>query len=531
MNYSYNSRKKSKAIIILSVIAGLAIIGTSIGVSVSLLVKSDFFNQDASNPTAQNNNQNKEGSTTNTNNDAKQDDSTKVEPKDDKPSEEPSTPSKPTEEEQEEDKPVTPDKPSSDDTVLNGIYTTTDKHYSMDELKEGGYINFNYTTGKFVGYPSQLETLDPFTFYIPEGITYIDSNSFKNCSKITKIFFPKTLETIKGNAFHKCANLVEAKLPENINKIEDSAFNYCESLKSIYVPAKYTDFNPNALRYLKSVEEIKVSEDNPRYDSRARCNAVKKKSDDSLIFGCKNTTYPTTVTSIATEAFYACKANFSFILPSSINSIGTNAFFGSGVNKVVIDRVDVSFGNNVFSECYSLTSASIPDEMTNIPYGLFNRCENLAECNFPSSAVVVGELAFNQCKLLFNYDFLVPKSLKRIEAHAFAGTALTSFKFHDSYGNANYNVNYVGVAAFKDCPNLAGYIFLSDKITEVGSAAFSGCSKVTDIWVFDSVSTIGANAFECSKSVKITYVGTKEDFDKIYNNPYKNDSRVHYQQA
>ena len=522
--------------IIISSIAGVSLIALSIIIS-SAIIKGISNNSTESNTTDIDVVSNNDGQSSD------KSDTQSPQPSTPTPTPTPSVDPKPEPEPEPEIEPVTPEDPGDKEDEQGGdegdsteeptekykdagIYTL-EKFFSMEELKNFGYINY-YADGKLTCSPSKLNELDSFVFKIPEGIILIDTNAFKNCTKISKVIFPSTLTTIYSSAFYGCKNLFEANLSENITRIDDGAFDYCESLRSINVPKNYTNFNFEAFRFLNSIETITVEEGHQKYDSRNNCNAIIESGTNTLAYGCKNTTYPSDVDKIGNRAFYSCKGNFNFVLPNQINSIGEEAFMASGVQNVEINRNDVSFGKNVFYECFSLTKASIPDTWEYLPYGLFNRCTNLAECNLPSKVVEYGDYVFNNCEKLFNFEFLIPNTVKTIGIGAFSKTRITKLKFHDSYGPRKYGVKVETIRneAFKDCTNIEGGVYLSDVLLEIGINAFYNCPKISEFLVYEAVKGIGSGAFGNSSSVEIRYTGSKEQFNKIKNNPYTNDERV-----
>ena len=88
------------------------------------------------------------------------------------------------------------------------------------------------------------------------------------------------------------------------------------------------------------------------YDSRDNCNAIIETASNTIIVGCKATTIPQSITSIADSAFYKCSELTSISIPNSIVSIGSSAFMEcSGLNDVSVEVTDpsvISMGDDVF---------------------------------------------------------------------------------------------------------------------------------------------------------------------------------------
>lgn len=103
-----------------------------------------------------------------------------------------------------------------------------------------------------------------------------------------------------------------------------------------------------ATRDYNSLSKITVDADNPFYDSRNACNGIIETASNTLIFGCKNTN-----------------------IPSSVTSIGEGAFAFSDLSSVTIPNSVTTIGNAAFYGCSNLTSITIPEFVTSIGSGAF----------------------------------------------------------------------------------------------------------------------------------------------------------------
>ena len=139
-----------------------------------------------------------------------------------------------------------------------------------------------------------------------------------------------------------------------------------------------------AIDYLQhaSLTTIVVDEGNPKYDSRDGCNAIIETATNTLVYGCKSSSIPSSVTSIGAYAFRETTLT-SIVIPSSVTSIGGYAFYGcSALTSVVIPSSVTSIGSYAFSGCSGLTSVVIPSSVTSIGKSTFYSCPNLANLCF-----------------------------------------------------------------------------------------------------------------------------------------------------
>ncbi|MBQ3753968.1 MAG: leucine-rich repeat protein [Prevotella sp.] len=132
-----------------------------------------------------------------------------------------------------------------------------------------------------------------------------------------------------------------------------------------------------------SLTTIVVDEGNPKYDSRDGCNAIIETATNTLVYGCKSSSIPSSVTSIGNDAFSYCSGLTSVVIPSSVTSIGEGTFFGcSGLTSIVIPSSVTSIGVSAFNGCSGLTSVVIPSSVTSIGISTFYSCPNLANLCF-----------------------------------------------------------------------------------------------------------------------------------------------------
>ena len=232
---------------------------------------------------------------------------------------------------------------------------------------------------------------------IPSSVTNIGSFAFSSCRGLTSVKIPSSVNNIWDGAFFDCDGLTSINIPSSVNNIWDYTFSSCSSLTSIEIPSSVTYIGSFAFEGsgLTSIEipynvisiaqlafsgcngltSIVVDPRNHYYDSRNNCNAIIETITNKLIAGCKNTTIPSSVTSIGGSAFYNCRGLTSIVIPSSVTYISGDAFWDcSGLKSIT------SYITDVF-ETEELTFLYCGNATLYVPSGLVSTYQSTADWN------------------------------------------------------------------------------------------------------------------------------------------------------
>lgn len=169
------------------------------------------------------------------------------------------------------------------------------------------------------------------------------------------------------------------------------------------------------------------------------------------------------------------------VLPSTVSD-GHNNYSVIGINS------------SAFGFCQKLTSISLPNTVSLIPFCAFESCRQLTTVVIPESVTYIGEDAFHDCSALTNLS--IPNS-----------------------------VTYIGKSAFSSCNSLQSLSF-PESIRTIDRGAFQTCQKLKYITLPNSIVTLGVHAFWQCENIKHIYYLAPEpivaDRDCFSDNTYAN---------
>ena len=367
---------------------------------------------------------------------------------------------------------------------------------------------------------SYCETLTEIT--IPDSVTHIGDEVFTDCYCLANITIPNSITHIGNKAFLSCNNLTSITIPDSVTYIGDKAFFYCVALTEITIPDSVTHIGKHAFEGCRGMTVIRVSGNNPIFDSRENCNAIIETASNTLLVGCKNTIIPDSISRIGDYAFYSCEALTEIAIPDSVKQIGDFAFYGcKDLNSITIPRFATHIGSHAFSGCKALAEISLPDSISHIGDNAFYPCNAISVIHMPARCYDRYKLLLPGFESIFQVceqkESAVTRVSTKVTVEDKANGVIDEFgalyspdgkRLLKGVNTASYCIKpgtqVICDKAFMNCTGLVS-VTIPNSVTHFGDEVFFSCSSLTRIIIPDSVIYIGVGAFSfCDALTRIS---------------------------
>ena len=388
-------------------------------------------------------------------------------------------------------------------------------------------------------------TLTKITEEDLEGVTKLTAYCVENQHQLKEIIIPDMVEEFETQCISGCENLTTIKLP----------FVGLAKEK----PLPFSDFVDDwALGEL----EIELTSATKLTNTFEGCSIKKVKLNSGITLiplDCfTNSTItevvlPDTLTTIDDNAFDSCSNLQKIELPEGIIEVRDSSFLGAGLSTIYIPSSVSFLGDNAFSQCENLKEADLSQtSLEDIPFCCFmdsslehiqwpKYCARIYEHAFqgtnitaleiPETITEIWDMAFADCVNL--KTVVVSENVTNLEPDAFIRTQIATLTCPGRYlscfpsshlesvtitsgeinGNLRnktkltsielQNIEAIPSSFATGCTKLANVI-LPDTLTSIGSEAFYGCENIKNLTIPNSTEVIESYAFDKTKIRSLT---------------------------
>ena len=316
---------------------------------------------------------------------------------------------------------------SAHDFEVNGVY-----YNIVSNSDRTAAVTFQGSESGHSGYEGVVTIPETVEFHGTKyTVTTIGLNAFSVCRGLKSVIMPNTITNISSNAFLKCSGLTTVTIPYSVVTIGSDAFADCFNIDSIAVDVR-----------------------NRYYESRGGCNAIIRKSDNTLVLGCKRTVIPAHVKTIGYGAFHGALNVRTITIPNNVEVIDNFAFDGCSIlESIYIPASIKKIGLKAFGRCSRLGTITV--DAANAVYDSRNNCNAIIEK--ATGTLIVG------CK-----NTIIPDGITAIGERAFEGHS------HLSAIDIPASVQAIGHDGFYDCFDLKEITLHNATPVKIDNFTFSG---------------------------------------------------------
>ena len=372
---------------------------------------------------------------------------------------------------------------------------------------------------------------------LSSGLTSIGDSAFKKCTSLRNVVIPDEVNVISASCFAECTSLSAITLSSdycntngNLTSLGNAAFSGDSALRELRIPATVTSMGNNLCKDCSNLDAIYVYSEIPptlggadAFTNTNNCpiyvpccsiadykrangwndNSLKYrlKGYDFSLEGCTGSCtggcpskLDATYTSNRTYSVFCDGSNVvstddtmlsapyshldmtdATVYTDCASGISTNSFSGfTNLSAYTISGDDlVSIGDNAFSDCPNLTSAVVPNSVTQLGSAVFQNDTSLVSATLPSGLTTITDYLFDNCTSLPSIS--LPSETRTISNYAFHNnTSLTGVTFPTT-------LTTIGSNTFQDCTSFTS-VTIPSGVTGIGNYAFEGDTALTAVY-------------------------------------------------
>lgn len=351
---------------------------------------------------------------------------------------------------------------------------------------------------------------------LPNSLTEIGEEAFKNCEALTEVTAGTGLKTVKDNAFDECTALTKVNITNlaawcgidfstaksnplyyakklylngtlvtsltipNVTVVKNYTFYNCTSITELTVPKTVTSFSGSSM-FTGCTGLKKVVWNSPYYKEYSFYSFRPLSGLD----GIQTISFAGSVTKICPYMCYGLKGLTTLTIPESVTMVGKNAFANctalTTVNWNAANCADFTSSDTPFTGSTSISTFNFGNTVKSIPDYLCYNLTGLKTVTIGTGVTKIGYYCFNKCTGLTRVNISDIAKWCGIDFGVNAGNPLGNPLYHAK----NLYLNNV----------LVTDLTIPATVTEIKKFAFSNATCLKSVTIPASVTTIGIDAF------------------------------------
>lgn len=296
-------------------------------------------------------------------------------------------------------------------------------------------------------------SLESITFEGESALEEIGAYAFQNCTALTALDLPASLTSLGAGAFSGCYRLSSLDLG-GVQSIGSSAFANCYALRTLTIPASVNAVESNSFSGCTLAEVVNLAGDVANLP--AAYSTVTDAAQSRLI----------------------TEGDYTFLYLPAAGEEGAEAYlvsYNGSAGTPVLPSKFTADGQDVTS--YEIMAGAFVGA-------------NLTSVTVPAAVTAIGDYAFYHTSLL-RITFDDPSACTRIGSYSFAYSTVMIFNA-DMMNGGSYKLDLTGFA-------------------EVGDYAFSNTTRLQNVVLAASVTSVGERAFDGSAVKTIEFAETRTE--------------------
>ena len=223
---------------------------------------------------------------------------------------------------------------------------------------------------------------------------------------------------------------------------------------------------------------------------------------------------------IRNDTIFACRPYVSsVVIPNTITYIVSNTFDNCSSLTSVVWNAKNCASSPFYDLSSQITSFTFGESVEHIPADLCYQMDNLTSITIPNSVTSIGDYAFEGCSSLTSIVVEEGNTVydSRENCNAIIETASNTLITGCKNTTIPNSVTEIGYAAFRGCTGLTS-ITIPNSVTSIGRYAFYNCDGLTSITIPNSVTSVGYAAFSsCSSLTSIIVEQANSTYDSRNN--------------